>query len=604
MPLETLKKVFGYDSFRPGQAEIVEHIISGGNALVLMPTGGGKSLCYQIPSLIREGVGIVISPLISLMQDQVVTLEQLGVRAAFLNSTLSASESTQIKRDLAEGELDLIYVAPERLMMPETLQFFAGLKVSLIAIDEAHCVSQWGHDFRPSYMDLAHLPKVFKEVPRVALTATADPATKNEIITKLGLEEAEQFVSSFDRPNISYSIDLKSSGFKQLVDFINSSETDSSGIVYCLSRKKVEDVCDKLTDKGFSALPYHAGLSAAERERNQRRFILEEGWIIVATVAFGMGIDKPNVRFVAHMDLPSSIESYYQETGRAGRDGLPAKAWMCYGLADLSMRRQMISSSDSNEKRKLVEQSKLNALIGLSETVKCRRQVLLSYFGEEREEKCMNCDTCQNPVDTWDGKIAAQKALSAAYRTEQRFGAAYLCNILLGNADQRIKSFRHDQLKTFGVGKDLNKTEWTSVFRQLVAMGALEVDVDGYGGMSLTELGFSILKGEKEIQFRKDILKKKSKSKTKPDETPIAEADQALFDLLREKRLSLAKSANLPPYVIFHDKTLKELASKKPNSLNEMANISGIGESKLKKYGEDFLSLIIEADKKDRELLF
>lgn len=593
-PTKVLEETFGYSTFRGRQEEIICELLEGRDALVLMPTGGGKSLCYQIPAIIREGVGIVVSPLIALMQDQVQALRQFGVRAAYLNSSLSGGEAAEVLRQLEANKLDLLYVAPERLMTPTFLRTLDRMKIGLFAIDEAHCVSQWGHDFRPEYMELDVLHERFPAVPRIALTATADGPTRREIKLQLGLDGAREFVSGFDRPNISLHVLLKKGVKQQLLQFIRHSHPGEAGIVYCLSRSKVDDTAAFLSSEGFSALPYHAGMDSAERQANQERFINEEGVIIVATIAFGMGIDKPNVRFVAHTDLPKSIEAYYQEVGRAGRDGLPASAWMAYGFGDLVTRRQMIESSDSSSERKRVEQQKLTALLGYCEAVECRRKMLLRYFGEEGEA-CGNCDTCLTPVAVWDGTIAAQQALSAVYRTGQRFGASHLTDVLMGKATERIKQFRHDRIKTFGAGSDLSRVEWAGVFRQLVAAGLLAVDIEGFGGLFLTEKSGSVLRGEREIIFRREISQRAAKSsagKRPKAELLLTPEGQELFDRLRKRRLELAKQQSVPPYVIFHDKTLVEMAESRPQSLEELSRISGVGSSKLARYGELFLEVL------------
>jgi ATP-dependent DNA helicase RecQ len=592
-----LNKVYGFSEFRGLQENIIRSVLDGKDTLVLMPTGGGKSLCYQIPSVIMPGLGVVISPLISLMQDQVYALTQNGIRAAYLNSSLSEKEAGAVKRAVASGELDLLYVAPERALMDGFKELISNTSVALFAIDEAHCVSQWGHDFRPEYLQLRKLIEQFPDVPRMALTATADEPTRKEIISKLNLRitEKEKFVSSFDRPNICYAVEIKDNAKKQLLNFIRTRHADQSGIVYCLSRKKVDQTALWLEEEGFRAIPYHAGLSPKVREENQEIFALEEGVIVVATIAFGMGIDKSNVRFVAHMDLPSSVEAYYQETGRAGRDGLPADAWMVYGLSDVVSRRQMIEASRSNNERKKIENTKLTSLLGYAETISCRRKVLLNYFSEETKESCGNCDNCLSPVDSIEGKEIAQKALSCVFKTGQRFGAAYLTDVLRGEQNERIENFGHTRISTYGIGADLSKQEWSSVFRQLVASGYLGVDIEGYGGLFLTEESQEVLRGNVEVRFRKDPIPvkiKKEKSKKDPKDYQLQEGAEGLFNELREKRLELAKAQNLPPYVIFHDTTLRELANQKPQSLTDMRTISGIGEQKLAKYGEQFLKII------------
>ncbi len=590
-----LKDIYGYSSYRGEQREIIQHLLSGNDALVLMPTGGGKSLCYQIPSLLLEGLTLVVSPLISLMQDQVQALRQLGIRAAFLNSSLSLEDAMQVRQLAESGELDLLYAAPERALQDEFLELLQRCSLSLIAIDEAHCVSQWGHDFRPEYAELAKLHELFPNIPRIALTATADAPTRKDICRSLRLEKAKHFVQGFDRPNIRYRVGLKESPRKQLLHFLRTEHVGDAGIVYCLSRKKVESTAAWLSDQGIRALPYHAGLPDHERAAHLQTFLHEEGVVVVATIAFGMGIDKSNVRFVAHLDLPKSVEAYYQETGRAGRDGLPATAWMVYGLADVVAQRQMIESSDSNTDRKRIESQKLNALLGYAETTECRRKVILRYFGEEHPGACNNCDTCINPVETWDGTEAAQKALSSVFRTGQRFGTAYLVDVLLGRATARIKQFRHDQLGLFGLGKEHDERQWASVFRQLVAMGYLSVDIEGYGGMFLNEQSKALLKGKREIQFRRDPRAAQSRGKTKQKAKKAVELSSegaVLFDELRAKRLELARAQDLPPYVIFHDKTLIEMAERRPVSLEGLSQISGVGQSKLEKYGELFLAVI------------
>ncbi len=602
-PQTILHNVFGYASFRGAQQNIVEHVIAGGDALVLMPTGGGKSLCYQIPALVRGGVGIVVSPLIALMQDQVDALQQLGVKAAFLNSSLDAEAARAVLSQIHNGKLDLLYVAPERLLMPNFLalleQVQAGPGIALFAIDEAHCVSQWGHDFRPEYRGLTVLHERFPSVPRIALTATADAPTRAEIVERLALENARHFVSSFDRPNIKYRVTQKDNARKQLETFLEAEHAGDAGIVYCLSRKKVEETAEWLKTRGWDALPYHAGLDAAVRNANQRRFLREEGVIMVATVAFGMGIDKPNVRFVAHLDLPKSMEGYYQETGRAGRDGLPADAWMAYGLGDVVSMRQMLDSGDAPEERKRVERQKLDALLGFCESTTCRHQTILRYFGEEHPGHCGQCDNCLEPVDTWNATQAARMALSCVYRTGQRFGVVHLIEVLLGKTTPKIQQFNHQQLSTFGIGKDLAQNQWSSVFRQLVAAGFLESDIAAYGGLKLTEAARPVLKGEQEVWLRRDhepasrkISKVERASRAREGYEGVA--DDPLWQALKAKRLELAREQGVPPYVIFHDSTLLEILNNKPQTLDEMGHISGVGQAKLAKYGDAFLQVLEE----------
>ena len=596
-----LRDTFGYTSFRGAQQAIVERVAGGGDALVLMPTGGGKSLCYQLPALLREGVGIVVSPLIALMQDQVDALTQLGVSAAFLNSSLDADAAREIWGRLLRGELKLLYVAPERLMTEGFLNLLERLqqenKIGLFAIDEAHCVSQWGHDFRPEYRALTVLHERFPGIPRIALTATADAPTRREIIERLALEQAQQFVSSFDRPNIRYRVTLKDNARKQLQTFLENEHPDDAGIVYCLSRKKVDETAAWLKEQGWDALPYHAGLDAAVRNKNQRRFLREEGIIMVATVAFGMGIDKPNVRFVAHLDLPKSMEGYYQETGRAGRDGLPANAWMAYGLGDVVSMRQMLLSGDAPEERKRVELQKLDALLGFCEATACRHQTILRYFGEEHPGDCGQCDNCLTPVDTWNATEAARMALSCVYRTGQRFGVAHLIDVLLGKATPKIEQFNHQQLSTFGIGKELAQQQWSSVYRQLVAAGFISVDMEAYGGLKLTEEARPVLKGEQEVWLRRDADPVKRSSSKAERGSRIREAfaganEDPLWQALKAKRMELAREQGVPPYVIFHDSTLLEILNHKPQTLDAMGRISGIGQAKLAKYGDAFLQVV------------
>ncbi|MDG1453589.1 MAG: DNA helicase RecQ [Methylophilaceae bacterium] len=602
--IDILQTTFGYDSFRNKQQAIVDHVIAGQDALVLMPTGGGKSLCYQIPALARDGLAIIVSPLIALMQDQVEALQQLGVAAAFLNSSLSTEDNASITSKVLSGEIKILYVAPERLTVSSFLNLLDEVNthvgLALFAIDEAHCVSQWGHDFRPEYRQLTILHDRFPKVPRIALTATADGPTREEIISQLALENAQQFISSFDRPNIRYHVTIKDNARQQLLHFLEREHANDAGIIYCLSRKKVEATAEWLTEKGWQAFPYHAGLSAQLREHNQRRFLREEGIIMVATIAFGMGIDKPNVRFVAHLDLPKSMEGYYQETGRAGRDGLPANAWMAYGMGDVVSMRQMLDSGDASEERKRLEVIKLNALLGFCESTGCRHQSILRYFGEEHPGDCGQCDNCINPVDTWLATQAAQMALSCVYRTGQRFGAGHLIDVLLGKSTSQIERFNHDKVSTFGIGKDFSQSQWNSVYRQLTAAGYLEADIAAYGGLKLTETARPILKGEQAIWLRRDATPEKRASKAERS-SRLKEAfeganDDPLWLALKAKRMELAKEQGVPPYVIFHDATLIEILNQKPKDLMAMGQISGIGQSKLERYGLAFLEMIAEAD--------
>lgn len=592
--VEILNSLYGYDSFRGHQAEIIEHVSAGNNALVLMPTGGGKSLCYQIPSLLRDGVGIIISPLIALMQDQVGAMQQLGVKAAFLNSTLSHSDQNKIEQELLSGQLDLLYVAPERLIQSYTLDLLSRCQLALFAIDEAHCVSQWGHDFRADYLSLSLLSERFPNIPRIALTATADIRTRKEIIERLSLTEANAYISGFDRPNIRYAIANKTTPKKQLLAFLQQRKQEA-GIVYCLSRKKVEDTARWLSDEGFTALPYHAGLPAQLRQTHQNRFLREDGVIIVATIAFGMGIDKPDVRFVAHLDLPKSIEAYYQETGRAGRDGHPADAWMIYGLQDVVRLQQMAQGSDGSEQFKRAERHKLDAMLGLCEVTSCRRKVLLSYFADEAPNQCGNCDNCQLPPVTWDATEAAQKVLSCIYRTGQRFGVVHVMDVLQGKENEKVLQHSHQELSTFGIGSDIHEAQWRSVIRQLVVRGFLRVDLEGYSALQLTDLCRPVLKGEQLLHLRKDEIKapatKKGSAKSYK-KTQIPPEDQELWDELRECRKYLAEEHNVPPYLIFHDATLKEMLDIMPMSGPELLTITGVGDSKLEKYGADFIEII------------
>ena len=587
--MNILEQTFGYTAFRPPQDEIIATLLQGEDALVLMPTGGGKSLCYQIPSLARSGCGVVVSPLIALMQDQVSAMAELGVRAACLNSSLSFDVIRQVEEELLSGQLDLLYIAPERLVQARTLELLDAVEIALFAIDEAHCVSQWGHDFRADYLKLDVLEARYPGVPRIALTATADEQTRQEIGERLNLADARHFVAGFDRPNIRYRISLKDNPRTQLRRFLDDYRS-ATGIVYCLSRKKTEDTAAWLVEQGFNALAYHAGLDADVRAANQARFLREDGVVMVATVAFGMGIDKPDVRFVAHLDMPKTVEAYYQETGRAGRDGEPSEAWMVYGLQDVIKLRQMMAGSEGSEAHKRAEQHRLNAMLGLCEITSCRRQALLRYFGEELATACGNCDNCLEPVETWDGTEAAQMALSAAYRTGQRFGVNHLIDLLRGEQTSRISQFNHDQLPTFGVGAGLDKDQWRSVFRQLVARGYLRVAVDQFGALCLEERCRPLLRGEETLELRRDV---KKPGRAKQTRTPLpADIDVGLWEALRDCRREFAEAQGVPPYVVFHDRTLKEMCALMPRSLEAMAEISGIGERKLGKYGPEFLAVI------------
>ena len=592
--VEVLNSLYGYDSFRGHQAEIIEHVSAGNNALVLMPTGGGKSLCYQIPSLLRDGVGIIISPLIALMQDQVGAMQQLGVKAAFLNSTLSHGEQYELEQQLLSGQLDLLYIAPERLIKPYTLDLLSRCELALFAIDEAHCVSQWGHDFRADYLSLSLLSERFPNIPRIALTATADIRTRKEIIERLSLTGSNAYISGFDRPNIRYAIANKTTPKKQLLAFLQQRKQEA-GIVYCLSRKKVEDTAQWLSEQGFNALPYHAGLTAQLRQTHQNRFLREDGVIIVATIAFGMGIDKPDVRFVAHLDLPKSIEAYYQETGRAGRDGQPADAWMIYGLQDVVRLQQMAQGSDGSEQFKRAEQHKLEAMLGLCEVTSCRCKVLLSYFADEAPSQCGNCDNCQLPPVTWDATEAAQKVLSCVYRTGQRFGVVHVMDVLQGKENEKVLQHGHQKLSTFGIGSNIHEAQWRSVIRQLVVRGFLRVDLEGYSALQLTDLCRPVLKGEQLLHLRKEEVKAPSTKKAAAKsyrKTQISPEDQELWDELRECRKYLAEEHNVPPYLIFHDATLKEMLDIMPMSRSELLTITGVGERKMEKYGADFVEII------------
>jgi len=595
--LHILQTVFGYPSFRGQQADIVNHVARGGDALVLMPTGGGKSLCYQIPALLREGVGVVVSPLIALMQDQVDALAEVGVRAAFLNSTQTLDETIRTERAVRTGGLDLVYVAPERLMTPRCLELLEASKIALFAIDEAHCVSQWGHDFRPEYIKLSVLHERFPQVPRIALTATADPQTRAEIAHRLQLDEARQFVSSFDRPNIRYQIVEKTNGRKQVLDFIKEEHPGDAGIVYCLSRKKVEETAAFLNEHGIAALPYHAGMDHATRAANQSRFLREDGIVMVATIAFGMGIDKPDVRFVCHLDLPKSIEGYYQETGRAGRDGAPADAWMAYGLQDVVQQRRMIDESEADENFKRVQTAKLDAMLGLCETLNCRRVRLLDYFGQS-SGPCGNCDICLSPPVSYDGTVQMQKLLSSIYRVDQRFGAGHVIDVLRGTSSDKVTQWRHDRLSTFGIGSDISEAEWRAILRQAIALGLVVVDHDAYGSLKLTAEARPVLKGERSVQLRqyqKPVKKKREAVRAKGYvESDLSAAELEIFEKLRWWRVETARKHNVPAYVIFHDATMREIAKAKPASLDDLRNISGVGEKKLESYGEEIVALIAE----------
>ncbi|MCF7749227.1 DNA helicase RecQ [Bacillus subtilis subsp. subtilis] len=591
---DLLSRIFGYDDFRGPQQAIVEHVAAGNDALVLMPTGGGKSLCYQVPSLLRDGTGIVISPLIALMQDQVEALRQLGVRAEYLNSTLDADTAARVERELLAGELDMLYVAPERLLTGRFLSLLSRSTIALFAIDEAHCVSQWGHDFRPEYRQLTVLHERWPDVPRIALTATADPPTQREIAERLDLTRAQHFVSSFDRPNIRYTVVQKDNAKRQLLDFLKVHRQEA-GIVYCMSRRKVEETAEFLCKEGMNALPYHAGLPADVRAANQRRFLREDGIVMCATIAFGMGIDKPDVRFVAHTDLPKSMEGYYQETGRAGRDGEPAEAWLCYGLGDVVLLKQMIEQSEAGEERKSLERNKLDHLLGYCESMQCRRQVLLAGFGETYPQPCGNCDNCLVPPDAWDASVAAQKALSCVYRSGQRFGVGHLIDILRGGENDKIRQFGHSQLSTYGIGKDLDARTWRSVFRQLVAASLLEVDSEAYGGLRLTDGSREVLKGQRNVMMRRESPKTRERDRSgQRTGLSVLPEDLALFNALRSLRAELAKEQNVPAFVIFHDSTLRNIAEQRPTSIDALGRVGGIGGTKLARYGERLVDIVRE----------
>ncbi len=603
-PHGILKRYFGYAAFRPLQLEIIEKLVAGEDAFVLMPTGSGKSICYQIPAMIRPGVGLVISPLIALMQDQVEALRQSGVRAACLNSAMSLDHARAVEAQVLAGRLDLLYVAPERLLTDGFRNFLGRVALALFAIDEAHCVSQWGHDFRPEYLDIAEVTRQHPGVPRVALTATADPQTREGILANLDLRHAENFVSSFDRPNIRYRVGLKHNDKRQLLAFIEEEHPGASGIVYVRTRKRSDNIAQWLRDREITALAYHAGLEQKTRSSHQRRFLQEEGVVMVATIAFGMGIDKPDVRFVAHLDLPASVEAYYQETGRAGRDGLPADAWMIYSLSDVVAMRRMLEMSQGDAQYKMVQLKKLEALLGYGETVACRRWVLLDYFGEVGQKACGNCDTCLQKVDTWDATVAAQMALSCVYRTGQRFGAVYLTDVLMGNATDRMRRFGHDRIKTFGVGHELTQSEWRSVFRQLAAMGLLSVNLSEISGFRLTQASWPVLRGEQSVRMRRDIVPAKVGKSAPGKNAPRKSAGPAvdllpaaslpLWEKLRELRLSISRERKIPPYVIFHDRALAEMVELRPVTRFQFLQITGVGETKAEQYGEQFMEVIRE----------
>ncbi len=591
---EILRHTFGYSDFRPPQNRIISHLIGGGDALVLMPTGGGKSLCYQIPAMVREGTGIVVSPLIALMQDQVESLRQSGVRAACLNSSLSPDEADGVEQQLMAGKLDLLYLAPERLLTPRMLELLERTTLALFAIDEAHCVSQWGHDFRPEYIQLCELHQRFPRIPRIALTATADEPTRKEIVQRLALDDAARFIAGFDRPNIRYRIYENDGNARQrLLRFIQDEHPGEAGIVYCLSRKRVDETAAWLREQGIQALPYHAGMENRQRELHQTRFLREEAIVIVATIAFGMGIDKPDVRFVAHLNLPKSIEAYYQETGRAGRDGLPADAWMVYGLQDVITLRQMQASSEADENHKRIERHKLDAMLALCEATGCRRQALLDYFADPLAEPCGNCDTCLQPPQTWDATVSAQKALSCVHRTGQRFGVNYLIDVLLGKQNERIHQFGHERISTYGIGQEHSASEWRSLFRQLIARGLLAVDLEGYGGLHLTQASRPVLRGETRLLLRKARKAPKRKAaREKAARLPQGPLDEDLWEALRSLRRELAEAQGVPAYIIFHDATLVEMAQHRPRDRQQLAAISGVGDRKLEAYGEEFLTLL------------
>jgi ATP-dependent DNA helicase RecQ len=591
-PQGILRKFYGYRSFRANQLEIIENVLQGQDVFVLMPTGSGKSVCYQIPAVLRAGVGIVISPLIALMQDQVMALRQNGLRADFLNSSLSAPEAGDVEKRALSGAIDLLYVAPERLLTESFQELLQKISIGLFAIDEAHCVSQWGHDFRPEYLQIAAVTRRFAGVPKLALTATADAHTRRDILEKLDLSQAAQFVSSFDRPNIRYRVQLKANGKRQLQAFILNEHPGESGIVYVRTRKRADEIAAWLAEQGIEAAAYHAGLEQRTRLERQRRFLRDPAAVMVATIAFGMGIDKPDVRFVAHLDLPASMEAYYQETGRAGRDGKPADAWMAYSLSDVVAMRALLEGSEGDEAIKRLRGRKLEALLGYCEGVACRREILLGYFGETYAAPCNNCDNCLQPAETWDGTVAAQKALSCVYRTGQRFGAAHLTDILIGNRSPTVIRHGHDRIKTFGAGPDLSAAEWRSVFRQLAANGLLTVNLAEISGFRLTEKSWPILKGNQPVELRKDLPVKQAGKQARPPVDVEDAPGRPLFEKLRQLRLEISKRLNVPPYVVFHDKTLKEMAARRPSTHAELLAITGVGERKADQYGDLFLKAI------------